>query len=100
MRYNPLLVRTIKKRSNEPTISISEFFDSPLINISRLPNNDIMIPNPYNQKPLLIRNILATQKYVYGKKNFINNENKKIINNNTESKTILNEDYMFKYFIL
>jgi hypothetical protein len=99
MRYNPLLVRTIKKKSNEPTISISDFFDSPLITISKLPNNNMIIPNPYNQKPLLIRNILATQKYVYGKKIFINNENKKIINNNTENKTILNEDYMFKYFI-
>ena len=70
MRYNPLLVRTVKQKSTDLTISISEFFDSPLINNLQLliktyfnNNEDLKIPNPYNKKALLIRNFLATDTY-------------------------------------
>jgi len=80
MRYNPLIFRTIKKRTNEPHINISEFFISPLVKIESLPNYNILIPNPYSTKPFIILNILYSEDY---KREF--NEFKKKINKNIYS---------------
>ena len=65
MRYNPLLVRTIKKKNTEDkTILISEFFNSPLSEKNKITNhNTMVIPNSYNKKPFLIRNILGSKIY-------------------------------------
>ena len=65
MRYNPLLVRTIKKKNTEDkTILISEFFNSPLNKKNKITNhNNMVIPNSYNKKPFLIRNILGSKIY-------------------------------------
>jgi hypothetical protein len=64
MRYNPLLVRTIEKKDNESkTINMSSFLQSPLVKLNELHFNDIIIPNPFCKKPLIIRNFLATQQY-------------------------------------
>ena len=74
MRYNPLLIRTIKKRNTEDkTIFISEFFDSPLVEINKFTNHTMLIPNSYTQKPFFIRNILASITY---KREFENFKNK------------------------
>ena len=65
MRYNPLLIRTIKKKNTEDkTIFISEFFDSPLVEINKFTNHTMLIPNSYNKKPFLIRNILGSKIYI------------------------------------
>jgi hypothetical protein len=63
MRYNPLLVRTITQIQNTSIISISNFFQSPLVFIAPNDSYNIKIPNPYFKKPLLIRNFLATKQY-------------------------------------
>ena len=89
MRYNPLLVRTIKKKSNIPennepinkTSQINVEFQSPLVEINKLPNNAILIPNSYLKKPLFIRNFLNTELYINQYKEFI----KKIKLNNNSS---------------
>jgi hypothetical protein len=74
MRYNPLLIRTIKKiNTEEKTILISEFFDSPLVEINKFTNHTMLIPNSYTQKPFFIRNILASITY---KREFENFKNK------------------------
>ena len=83
MRYNPLLVRTIKKNNNTiKNIDIKLFFKSLILKENEL--NDILrssnitipyiIPNPYNIKPYIIRNILASKIY---KENYINFNEKK-----------------------
>jgi len=79
MRYNPLLVRTIKKKSNIPennepinkTSQINVEFQSPLVEINKLPNNAMLIPNSYLKKPLFIRNFLNTELYINQYKEFI-----------------------------
>ena len=89
MRYNPLLVRTIKKISNIPknnepinkTSQINVEFQSPLVEINKLPNNSMLIPNSYLKKPLFIRNFLNTELYINQYKEFI----KKIKLNNNSS---------------
>jgi len=89
MRYNPLLVRTIKKKSNIPennepinkTSQINVEFQSPLVEINKLPNNAMLIPNSYLKKPLFIRNFLNTELYINQYKEFI----KKIKLNNNSS---------------
>ena len=89
MRYNPLLVRTIKKIQNTPIISLSKFFQSPLIydsSFTKLKLYNSEIPNPYNQKPLLIRNFLATKEY---KDEF--NKFKLKSNNNMSNSSITHE---------
>lgn len=88
MRYNPLLVRTIKKISNIPknnepinkTSQINVEFQSPLVEINKLPNNSMLIPNSYLKKPLFIRNFLNTELYINQYKEFIKKIN---LNNNS-----------------
>jgi len=69
IRYNPLLVRTIKKRTTDPKITISDLFISPLVDNLNLVKKhflkeDFKIPNPYSKKPILIRNFLSTDTYI------------------------------------
>jgi len=79
MRYNPLLVRTIKKKSNIPennepinkTSQINVEFQSPLVEINKLPNNAMLIPNSYLKKPFLIRNFLSSKLYINQYEEFI-----------------------------
>jgi hypothetical protein len=67
-RYNPLLLRIIKKQENIPkdnkpinkSISIDIFFKTPLTPLSI----DIFIPNPFLKKPFIIRNFLGTNTYI------------------------------------
>ena len=64
MRYNPLLVRIIKKQDTENNIiPITDLFKSPLVIHKLLKYNSIKIPNPYLQKPIIIRNIIASETY-------------------------------------
>ena len=101
MRYNPLLVRKIKKIPNMPTISkdnnnnskliiktISSdvFFQSPLVNITQYDNYDMLMPNYYLKKPFIIRNFLATDLYKREFKEF----KKLIVKNNNNSKISYN----------
>jgi len=62
MRYNPLLVRTIKQQNIvDKFISICSFFQTPILKIEEVKCNKIF--NPYIKKPFLIRNILASDIY-------------------------------------
>jgi len=97
MRYNPLLVRTIKKKTNEPTIIISEFFDSPLVKASILPNIDIVMPNPYSKKPLIIRNFLATKEYREKHNEFMTKYRQKPYNYFTKNTNLLHKPNLPKY---
>lgn len=64
MRYNPLLIRTIEKKDNKSkNIKMSSFLQSPLVKLSDLQFTDIIIPNPFYKKSLIIRNFLATQQF-------------------------------------
>ena len=64
MRYNPLLIRTIKKQNTENKVtSLCSFFQTQILEKKDFKCNDIEIPNPYIKKPFLIRNILATEIY-------------------------------------
>ena len=64
MRYNPLLVRTIKQQNTAVKLtSICLFFQTQILEKKEFICNDIEIPNPYIKKPFLIRNILATEIY-------------------------------------
>ena len=97
MRYNPLLVRTIKQISNIPvddnpiskTISVDMFFQSPLVNeIKTKSNYNMIIPHSYFKKPFIIRNSLNSQVYIEQFNIFINK-----IKSNTNSSIVISHYY-------
>ena len=108
MRYNPLLVRTIKKISNIPmnvninsngvknstinsrykTSNINIFFQSPLVDITKYTNYNMITPNSYFKKPFIIRNSLNSQVYIEQFNIFINK-----IKSNTNSSIVISHYY-------
>ena len=111
MRYNPLLVRTIKKQNTKDNIiPITDLFNSPVVINELLKYNSIKIPNPYLQKPLIIRNIIGTEKYksefqkfkqkYNTNKEYIYDENIIALNNLNDKlkhKNITEETYKIEY---
>jgi hypothetical protein len=108
MRYNPLLIRSIKQISNIPiddkpiskTTYISMFLESPLVNITQFNNYNIKIPNPYLKKPFLVRNFLSTDTYIEEFKQFKVKYNKNIKNfkNNLSTYNELSYNYPINKF--
>jgi hypothetical protein len=93
MQYNPLLVKQIMQTPLNTNIDIRYFFQNSIFQIKELYPQEIIIPNPYLKKPLILYYILNTQVYKREHTFFILNYNK---NNKYEYEYNTQEDINVK----